>query len=197
MEGTFRDCSSLTAVTIPSSVTSIYDNAFFSCWSLTSVTTKNKSPISIKNETFPNRWNSTLYVPRGSKKNYQKNGNFWSQFKSIVEFDLPTHSLTYVVDGVEYKKYTIEEDASISPEPEPTKEGYTFSGWIGLPEIMPDHDVVVEGIFTPNTNINEIITSDNGGVTIYSLNGIQIKHPQKGLNIIRYRNGKSKIVLVK
>ncbi len=47
-----------------------------------------------------------------------------------------------------YKAYQVEEGAIITPEEEPTKEGYTFSGWSELPETMPAHDVTVTGSFT-------------------------------------------------
>ena len=40
---------------------------------------------------------------------------------------------------------------SITPEPEPIKEGYTFSGWSEIPEKMPAHDVTVTGTFMVNT----------------------------------------------
>ena len=49
----FRDCSSLTSVTIPNSVTSISDYAFYNCTSLTSVTIPN-SVTSIGSEAFYN-----------------------------------------------------------------------------------------------------------------------------------------------
>ncbi len=35
--------------------------------------------------------------------------------------------------------------------PAPEKEGYTFSGWEGLPEVMPAKDVTVSGSFTVNS----------------------------------------------
>ena len=42
--------------------------------------------MAIKNNTFTNRANATLYVPRGSKENYE-NADYWTEFKEIVEYD--------------------------------------------------------------------------------------------------------------
>ncbi len=61
------------------------------------------------------------------------------------------YKLTYMVDGVEYKTYDVEYGATITPEAEPTKEGYTFSGWSEIPETMPAHDVTVTGTFGINS----------------------------------------------
>lgn len=68
-----------------------------------------------------------------------------------VEFEAipPTlYKLTYLLDGEVYKEYQFEEGATITPEPAPTKEGYTFSGWSEVPSTMPAHDVTVTGTFT-------------------------------------------------
>ena len=65
-------------------------------------------------------------------------------------FSINTYSLKYVVDGAEYKTITVEYGATITPEAEPTKEGYTFSGWSEIPEKMPAHDVTVTGEFSVN-----------------------------------------------
>ena len=63
---------------------------------------------------------------------------------------MPEHTLTYIVDEEVYKTYQLEEGETITPEPAPTKEGYTFSGWSEIPETMPAHDVTVTGTFTIN-----------------------------------------------
>ena len=59
--------------------------------------------------------------------------------------------LTYKVDGEEYKKVEVDFGTTLTPEPNPVKEGYTFSGWQGLPETMPAHDVEVTGTFSINS----------------------------------------------
>lgn len=68
-----------------------------------------------------------------------------------VSFAINTqYTLTYKVDGVEYKIATIAYGSAITPETEPTKEGYTFSGWSWIPQKMPAEDVTVTGTFTVN-----------------------------------------------
>lgn len=62
--------------------------------------------------------------------------------------DKPTYTLTYMVDGEIYQTYEVYEGVALTAEPEPTKEGYTFSGWDGLPDTMPAEDVTVTGTFT-------------------------------------------------
>lgn len=65
-------------------------------------------------------------------------------------FAINSYMLTYFVDGEEYKTFEILFDTAITPEAEPTKEGYTFSGWSDIPETMPANDVTVTGSFIVN-----------------------------------------------
>ena len=70
-------------------------------------------------------------------------------------FTVNTHDIIYKVDGVEYDTT---EDVPYGADltgyliAEPTKTGYTFSGWSELPATMPDEDVTVSGTFTVNTH---------------------------------------------
>ena len=66
-----------------------------------------------------------------------------------------SYKITYKIVGDyftnnNYKEETLEYGAQITPEANPTQEGYTFSGWSEIPETMPAHDVVVEGSYTRN-----------------------------------------------
>ena len=66
-----------------------------------------------------------------------------------AQFSINSYKLTYKVDGEVYGDVeTIEYGAAITPRTAPTKDGFTFSGWSGLPETMPAHDVEVTGEFT-------------------------------------------------
>ena len=68
----------------------------------------------------------------------------------VVRVTPEKYKLTYIVDHVVYKSYDVEYTSAITPEAFPTKEGYTFSGWNGLPSTMPAKDVTVTGSFTVN-----------------------------------------------
>ena len=62
-----------------------------------------------------------------------------------------SYTLTYMVDGKEYKSFTVKYRESITPLEAPEKEGYTFSGWSEIPMSMPAKDVVITGTFTVNS----------------------------------------------
>ena len=66
-------------------------------------------------------------------------------------FSINSYKLTYLVDDEEYKTYELEYGAAITLEAEPTKEGFTFSGWSEIPEVMPAHNVTVTGTFSINS----------------------------------------------
>jgi uncharacterized repeat protein (TIGR02543 family) len=149
-EKAFSGCTGLTSVTLGNSVTSIGDLAFYGCYNLSSVIVLNPTPVTIEYTVFTNRKNATLYVPEGSKSAYQA-ADYWKEFKKIKEgLPLPIHKLIYIVDGVKYKIYDVEEEDPITPEAEPTKQGYTFSGWSEIPATMPADDVIVTGTFEVN-----------------------------------------------
>ena len=75
-------------------------------------------------------------------------------------FAINKYKLTYKVDGNVYKEYDVEYGSAITPEPEPIKERYLFSGWSEIPATMPAHDVEVIGTFT--LNVDELKFSVDG-----------------------------------
>lgn len=58
--------------------------------------------------------------------------------------------LTYLVDGKPYQKDTLAPGAPIRPIDGPVKEGYVFSGWKYLPDVMPSKDLSISGSLLMN-----------------------------------------------
>ena len=69
----------------------------------------------------------------------------------VVKPTSAKYTLSYILDGKQYKQETIEEGAMVAKETEPSKEGYTFSGWQNEPTTMPGRNVTVNGNFTINS----------------------------------------------
>ena len=83
----------MTEITIPNSVTSIGEYAFYGCTGLTSVISLIEEPFEITGDVFYNYnadtysidfTSATLYVPAGTKDKY-KSTPAWNKFKMIVE----------------------------------------------------------------------------------------------------------------
>lgn len=62
------------------------------------------------------------------------------------------YDVIFNVDGTEYETKKVAYGAAITvPTDEPTKTGYTFKQWVGIPEAMPAHNVTIEAEFTINS----------------------------------------------
>ncbi len=82
--GAFAHSWDLTSLTIPNSVTYIGDFAFNGCKNLTSITSEIKNVFDTGNDAFKDCENATLYVPRGTKSQYQ-NTKDWNTITNIQE----------------------------------------------------------------------------------------------------------------
>ncbi len=96
-------------------------------------------------------------VDEPTKEGYTFSG--WSELPETMpagdvvvtaSFAVNSYTLYYIVDGEEYETFSVDYGTSLTPEAEPTKEGYTFSGWSEIPATMPAEDVTVTGTFTIN-----------------------------------------------
>lgn len=85
-DGAFSQKTYITSITIPNTVTSIGDKAFWLCYDLESVLIGKRIPLSITSDTFSNSDEITLYVSVGSKEAYEAASN-WQDFKEIVELE--------------------------------------------------------------------------------------------------------------
>ncbi len=162
----FSGCSSLDHFAFGASVTSIGQEAFSDCTAVKLIKSHAAQPPTCGTEALDdiNKWNCTLEVPQGCVATYQA-ADQWKEFFFTQEEDVNAifYKLTYMVDGEPYKTYNLHYGAEIAAEPEPEKEGYTFSGWSAVPATMPARDVVVKGTFT------EIPVEDVSGDTTYLL----------------------------
>ena len=121
----------------------IYQEAFANCNGLECVKVLSQTPSFLYDNSFSD-FSIPLKVPKGCKEAYQS-AQGWKNFSIISDVD--KYKLTYKVDDEVYKSYEKEEDAAITPEEVPTKEGYTFSGWSEIPKTMPAHDITATGSF--------------------------------------------------
>lgn len=102
-----------------------------------------------------------------------------------ASFSVNYYTLTYMVDGEEYKEEQIAYGDSVVLIDAPVKENYIFSGWSGAPVTMPAEDVTITGSFV-HTSISSVsagamvkvdgnsITlagAENSCVAIYSVSG--------------------------
>lgn len=176
----FDDCTSLRTITIPDNIISVDEGAFVNCIRLNTVkmgsgvlyignemfgNCTNLTDVYFYSKQIPYFTNNrdpfedfyleeaTLYVQDSLYFDY-KSADKWKDFGTIKtlsgEILSYTNKLVYMVDSVEYKSYDVDYKTSLTPEEAPVKEGHTFSGWSGLPETMPWHDVTVYGSFIPN-----------------------------------------------
>lgn len=157
--------------------------SFSECNNINTVKSRNtKAPqwVAFSENTYRN---AKLFIPVGAKTSYAHTEG-WNYFRNIIDRD--KYTMTYMVDGQEYHTTEVEYGATITPEVEPTKEGYTFSGWSEIPETMPAQDVVVTGTFTINKYKVTFMYGDNVLTTIEVAYGEAIELPTS-LNSERYK----------
>lgn len=105
------------------------------------------------------------------------------------------YDVTFYIDDEIYVTYEYDYGDDIVPEAEPTKEGFIFSGWSKVPATMPNSNVRVTGSFA--VDAIESVIADDSEYQIFTIDGAPIETLQKGVNIIKYKNGTSKKIVVK
>ena len=143
----FQNCNHLTNVTLPSTITQINEQAFKGCSTLAQIVVEATTPPTTYSNSFDNTTyqNAKLFVPTANKAAYDAAAP-WQSFINLKANT--TYQLKYMKDGqqygeIEYKKA----GENITPRAEPTIEGHEFSGWEGVPNVMPDSNVVITGKF--------------------------------------------------
>ncbi len=60
-------------------------------------------------------------------------------------FDVSSYTVTYLLEGEVYRTDALCVGDRIKPPVMEKRENYTFSGWRGLPKVMPNSDLTVKG----------------------------------------------------
>lgn len=95
----FNNCQYINKVELPSTLTSIGDNAFAKCDRLTHIVSYIREPFSISESVFTTSTyaNASLYVPVKTSESY-KETDFWNKFTSVLEGDI----FETIIDGMTY-----------------------------------------------------------------------------------------------
>ena len=104
------------------------------------------------------------------------------------------YTITYIVDGEVFATDSIAFGSEITLREQPTKEGYTFSGWSEAPTTMPAKDITIEGTFILDNTAIDDIEFENKEITVYDLNGIRVHDTENLTRGIYIINGKKVLV---
>ena len=162
----FSGCSALDYFAFGKSVQSIGEEAFSDCNNVTQIISRAKTPPTCGAQALDdiNKWNCTLWVPEKNKAEYQS-AEQWKEFFFVEGIAAQTYTVTFIVDGEVYDTLSVEYGEKITLPDTPVKEGHTFSGWSGVPEIMPAEDITITGTFTVNTYVVTYIVDGTVYVT--------------------------------
>ena len=167
----FRDCSSLTSVTIPNSVTSIGENAFYGCISLTSITIPN-SVTSIGSSAFYGCSGLTSITIPNSVTSIGSSAFYGCSLTSII---IPNSVTSIGADA--FRNCTSLTSVTI-PNSVTSIECYTFEGCTNLSEVSIPNSVTSIGenafygcISLTSITIPNSVTSI-GGSAFYGCSGL-------------------------
>lgn len=121
--------SSITAITLPSSITSIGEKAFSNCTQLTVVTCNIATPLVLNANVFEsvNLNSCSLMVPTGGSLSLYQNASVWTDFNSITEI---VTILTFTISDITYET-TSETTVKVIP----SENGYNSNSYT-IPETV-------------------------------------------------------------
>jgi len=124
----FLGCTNISSLTLPISLENIASSAFYSCGNLKAIYNFALTPQPVVSNVFEyvNKSTCTLYIPRKSEELYQA-ADVWKDFENIRYSEC-------VITFQDWNNALIKNDtvviySSATPPVDPTREGYTFTGW--------------------------------------------------------------------
>ena len=69
----------------------------------------------------------------------------YNRIRIVADFKYKPHNLTYKLDDEIVATFVEETGSLVTILPDVERDGYSFSGWQGIPDTMPDADVVITG----------------------------------------------------
>lgn len=180
-ESAFCGCSSLTSVNIPSSLASIGCGIFLGCSSLTSVDIPS-SVTEIGESAFSDCSSLTsVKIPSSVTSIGERVFENCSLSSVYVYAETPPSISANAFEGCDSKNCTLY-------VPKGTYDAYWLSEW-GIFENIVEFDV---------TNIRNIVVEPEAQETArYAVNGQRLTAPVKGINLVKYNNGRVKKEIVK
>ena len=180
----FSGCSGLTSMTIGNSLKSIGDQTFLNCSSLTSVTIPNNIRIIGKKAFYNNKHLITITIGSGIAKidtlafaSCQELTDVYCLAKKV-----PTaNSQAFAGSYINY--------CSLHVPAEAVDQYKAKVPWNGFKDI--------EAITEQESEIRDVKNDSMIEYSRFTIDGLQIKQPQRGINIIKMSDGTTKKVVVK
>lgn len=180
--GTFKGCSSLSSINIPNTLTTIEKEMFKNCISLKTVTIPN-SITSIGESAFEHcDYLESLYISNSLSLIEEKAFYYCRKLNDIYIFT--TIPPTCIGDPFELVRKTM----CILHVPTNCKSSYSSANlWTDFDNIQ-EFDI---------TGINSITSDKNKIIQYYTIDGVPLKEPTHGLNIIKMSDGTAKKVFIR
>jgi hypothetical protein len=169
-EGSFKGAG-LEIFLISSNITTLQEDCFdVQNLKAVKIAHKNLNQLNYTESCFANVSDVDLYVPEGCADLY-KEFYPWKNFKSVTEyideddeFQYNAYKVSFIVedgdnitraksssmssvDNSLFNKDYFASGVAIENVPAPHKDGYIFTGWDNMPDIMPANDLVVKAIY--------------------------------------------------